>query len=96
MSDLRAAVPFYGPAPDLAAVPNIKAAVLGIYGGLDARINAGIPPLEEALKKAGTKYAIKIYDGANHAFNNDTGANYKKDAAIEAWKLTLEWFKSNL
>jgi carboxymethylenebutenolidase len=96
MSDLRAGVPFYGPAPDLAAVPNIKAAMLGIYGGLDARINAGIPPLEEALKKAGTKYTIKIYDGANHAFNNDTGANYKKDAADDAWKTTLEWFKNNL
>ena len=96
MSDLRAAVPFYGPSPDIAAVPNIKAAVLGIYGGLDTRINAGIPMLEEALKKAGTKYALKIFEGANHAFNNDTGANYKKDAADEAWKLTLEWFKSNL
>jgi carboxymethylenebutenolidase len=96
MSDLRAAVPFYGPAPDLAKVPNIKAAVLGIYGGNDARINAGIPALEEALKKAGTKYQIKIYDGANHAFHNDTGANYKKDAAEDAWKMTLEWFKANL
>ncbi|MCV4784220.1 dienelactone hydrolase family protein, partial [Escherichia coli] len=39
--ELKAAVPFYGPAPDLAKVPNIKAAVLGIYGGNDARINAG-------------------------------------------------------
>ena len=96
MSDLRAAVPFYGPAPDLAKVPNIKAAVLGIYGGLDSRINAGIPALEEALKKAGTKYQLKIYEGANHAFNNDTGANYKKDAADDAWKLTLDWFKANL
>jgi carboxymethylenebutenolidase len=96
MSDLRAAVPFYGPAPDLAKVPNIKAAVLGIYGGNDARINAGIPALEEALKKAGTKYQLKIYDGANHAFHNDTGANYKKDAAEDAWKMTLEWFKANL
>jgi carboxymethylenebutenolidase len=96
VAELKAAVPYYGPAPDLAKVPNIKAAVLGIYGGNDARINAGIPALEEALKKAGTKYQMKIYEGANHAFHNDTGANYKEDAARDAWKLTLEWFKANL
>ncbi len=94
--ELRAGVPFYGPAPDLAKVPNIKAAMLGIYGGNDARINGGIPALEEALKKAGTKFEIKIYEGANHAFHNDTGQNYKRDAAEEAWKRTLEWFKMHL
>jgi carboxymethylenebutenolidase len=94
--ELKAAVPFYGPAPDAAKVPNIKAAVLGIYGGNDARINGGIPALETALKAANVKYQIKIYDGANHAFHNDTGQNYKKDAAEDAWKMTLEWFKVNL
>lgn len=94
--ELKAAVPFYGPAPDLAKVPNIKAAVLGIYGGNDARINAGIPALEEALKKANVRYQIKIYEGANHAFHNDTGANYKKDAAEDAWRMTLEWFRTHL
>jgi carboxymethylenebutenolidase len=94
--ELKAAVPFYGPAPDIAKVPNIKAAVLGIYGGTDTRINAGIPALEVALKAAKTKYEVKIYDGASHAFHNDTGQNYKKDAAEDAWKLTLAWFKANL
>lgn len=94
--ELKAAVPFYGPAPDLAKVPNIKAAVLGIYGGNDTRINAGIPALEEALKKAGIKYQIKIYEGANHAFHNDTGANYNKAAAEDAWRMTLDWFKTYL
>ena len=94
--DLKAAVPFYGPSPDLANVPKIKAAMLGIYGGLDTRIDAGIPALEEALKKAGVKYQIKIYEGANHAFHNDTGANYKEDAAKDAWAMTLAWWKANL
>lgn len=94
--ELKAAVPFYGPAPDLAKVPNIKAAVLALYGGNDARINAGIPALEEALKKANVRYQIKIYEGANHAFHNDTGANYKKDAAEDAWNQTLSWFKTYL
>jgi carboxymethylenebutenolidase len=91
--ELSAAVPFYGPSPDLANVPNIKAAMLGIYGGNDTRINGGIPALEEALKKAKTKYQVKIYPGVNHAFHNDTGANYNADAAKDAWAKTLEWFK---
>ncbi len=94
--ELKAAVAFYGPAPDLAKVPDIKAAVLGIYGALDARINAGIPALEAALKAAGTRYDLKIYDGANHAFNNDTGANYLKAAADAAWAQTLAWFEQYL
>jgi carboxymethylenebutenolidase len=92
-SDLKAAVPFYGPSPTLEKVANIKAAVLGLYGGNDTRINAGIPALEEALKKAGVTYEMKIYPGANHAFHNDTGANYNAEAAKDAWARALEWFK---
>jgi carboxymethylenebutenolidase len=92
LPELKAAVPFYGPAPDTAKVPDIKAAVLGIYGGNDTRINAGIPMLETALKSAGTTYQLKVYDGAGHAFNNDTGQNYVKAAADDAWAQTLAWF----
>lgn len=94
--ELKAAVPFYGPAPDLAKVPDIKAAVLALYGGLDNRINAGIPALEAALKAANIRYQIKIFDGANHAFHNDTGPNYNPAAAQEAWKMALDWFKTYL
>ena len=94
--ELVAAVPFYGPAPDAAKVPDINAAMLGIYGGKDERINAGIPALETALKAAGTTYQVKIYDGAGHAFNNDTGGNYVKAAADDAWTQTLGWFDKYL
>ena len=94
--ELKAAVAFYGPAPDLAKVPDIKAAVLGLYGGNDTRIDAGIPALEAALKAAGTTYQTKIYDGAGHAFNNDTGQGYVKAAADDAWKQTLAWFDKYL
>ncbi|HEX9987724.1 MAG TPA: dienelactone hydrolase family protein [Chloroflexia bacterium] len=90
--DLKAAVPYYGPNPPLEDVPNIEAAVLGIYGGNDARITGQVPALEDALKKAGITYEIKIYEGANHAFHNDTGQNYKRDAAVDAWEKTLDWF----
>jgi carboxymethylenebutenolidase len=94
--DLKAAVPFYGPNPPLEDVPNIKAAVLGIYGALDTRITGQVPPLEEALKQAGTTYQIKIYEGADHAFHNDTGARYNPQAAKDAWEQTLSWFEKYL
>ncbi len=89
---LKAAVPFYGPAPDAAQVPNIKGAVFGVYGEQDERINGGIPALEEALKAAGTTYKITIYPGVNHAFHNDTGQRYVEEQATQAWNDTLAWF----
>ncbi|OEO28682.1 carboxymethylenebutenolidase [Devosia insulae DS-56] len=95
--DLLAAVPYYGGQPDAAAVPNIKAKVMAHYGGLDERINAGIPAFEEALKAAGTDYQIFIYEGANHAFNNDTSAaRYSKEASDLAWSRTMELFREVL
>ena len=90
--ELKAAVPFYGPAPDLAQVPNIKAAVFGVYAEQDERITPTAAPLEEALKAAGITYQMKIYPGVNHAFHNDTGTRYVEAVAIEAWQDTLDWF----
>lgn len=94
--DLKAAVAFYGPNPPLEDVANIKAAVLGIYGSLDQRITSKVPELEDALKKAGVTYETKIYEGASHAFHNDTGANYNPTAAKDAWEKTLAWFEGHL
>jgi carboxymethylenebutenolidase len=91
-SDLRAAVPYYGPNPPLEGAPNIKAAVLALYGENDQRINAGIPAIEEAMKKNNKVFERQIYAGAAHAFHNDTGRNYAPEAAQDAWKRTLEWF----
>ncbi|OGD16200.1 MAG: carboxymethylenebutenolidase [Candidatus Aminicenantes bacterium RBG_16_66_30] len=94
--DLAAAVPFYGRQPAPEDVPKIKAAMLIQYAGDDERINAGIPAFEEALKKAGVEYAIHMYEGAGHAFMNDTGQRYNKDAADLAWKRTVAFFKDKL
>ena len=94
---LKAAVAFYGRQPNAADVPKIKAAVQLHYGALDERINAGIPAYEEALKKAGVKYELYIYEGANHAFHNDTSAaRYNEAAAKLAWKRTLDFFDKYL
>ena len=94
---LKAAVAFYGRQPDAAEVPKIKAAIQLHYGALDERINAGIPAYEEALKKAGVKYELYIYEGANHAFHNDTSAaRYNEAAAKLAWKRSLDFFEKYL
>jgi carboxymethylenebutenolidase len=95
--DLKAAVAFYGRQPDVADVPKIKAAVQLHYGGLDERVNAGIPAYEEALKKAGVVYELYIYEGANHAFHNDTApTRYNEAAAKLAWERTLKFFVDKL
>lgn len=89
---LKAAAPFYGPAPDLEQVPNIQAAVLGVYAEQDERINGGIEPLQAALDAAGITYELKIYPGVDHAFHNDTGGRYVEEQALQAWSDMLAWF----
>ena len=94
---LKAAVPFYGRQADVADVPKIKAALQLHYGALDERINAGIPAYEEALKKAAVKYELYIYEGAQHAFHNDTApTRYNEAAAKLAWERTLKFFAEHL
>jgi len=90
---LQAAVPYYGPPPPLDQVPNIKAAVFGVYSDDPGDFaNEGRDNLEAALKAAGITYQIKIYPGTQHAFNNDTGPRYNEQQAIAAWNDTLAWF----
>ena len=94
---LKAAVAFYGAQPAAEDVPKIKAAVQLHYGGLDERINAGIPAYESALKSAGTVYELFIYEGVNHAFHNDTApTRYNAAAAKLAWQRTLDFFGKHL
>jgi carboxymethylenebutenolidase len=93
MPELLAAVPFYGPHPPLEDVPNIKAAVLAIYGELDSRINGGIPQIEEAMAANNKVYEKMIYPDADHAFHNDTGPRFNPEAAKDAWVRTLGWFE---
>lgn len=90
---LKAAVPFYGRQPAAEDVAKIKAALQLHYGGLDERVNAGIPAFEEALKKNNIVYELYIYEGANHAFHNDTApTRYNEAAAKLAWQRTIEFF----
>jgi carboxymethylenebutenolidase len=96
-ADLSAAVPYYGSVPEPGDVAQIEAKMLLHYAGLDDRINAGIPAYEEALKAAGVDYEKFVYEGANHAFNNDTAeARYDKPTADLAWSRTMAFFKETL
>jgi carboxymethylenebutenolidase len=95
--DLSAAVPYYGRQPASEDVPKIKAALLCHYAGQDERINRGIPAFEAALKAAKIDYQIHVYEGAQHAFNNDANpGRYHKEAAELAWKRTVSFFKEKL
>ncbi len=92
MSELRAAMPFYGPHPPAEDIPGIQAPVLSIYGGNDSRINSGIPGIEEAMQANIKVYVKLVYDGADHAFFNDMGTRYIPEAATDAWVRMLDWF----
>ena len=96
-ANVDAVVPFYGRQPASGEVSKIQAPLLLHYAGLDERINAGIPEYEQALKDAGVDYTIHMYEGANHAFHNDTSeARYDPQAAELAWSRTIEFFKQHL
>lgn len=95
--NLDGAVVYYGSAPPGNEVSSITGSLLLHYAGLDERINAGIPEFEAALKKARIKYQLHMYEGVNHAFNNDTNAaRYNKEAADLAWARTLDFMKVRL
>ena len=97
VSGLKAAVAFYGRQPVAEEVINIKAAIQLHYGALDERVNAGIAAYEEALKKNNIQYELYIYEGANHAFHNDTApTRYNEAAAKLAWQRTIDFFKKHV
>ena len=95
---LGASVVYYGTSPDSAALPSVKAPVLGLYGGNDARVNATIPRADSVLKALGRTYETHIYEGAGHGFlrqqGGQNGANLT--ATQQAWPATIAWFRRYL
>ena len=95
--DIAAAVAYYGRQPKPEQVPGISAAIQLHYAGLDTRINAGIDAYDAAHKAAGKTFELHVYDGVNHAFNNDTNAaRYDRAAATLAWQRTVAFLKTHL
>jgi carboxymethylenebutenolidase len=94
--DLAAGVPFYGAAPDTAAVKDIRAPLLVQSAEVDERINASWPELEKALKAAGVRYERHLYPQTQHGFHNDTTPRYDEKAAKLAWERTVAFLERYL
>jgi carboxymethylenebutenolidase len=92
---LAAAAPFYGPFPEGGNLRGARAAVLGVYGGLDARVNATRDAAKAALVAARLEHQILTFTPADHAFFNDTGARFNAPASQEAWSRVLAWFAAS-
>ena len=95
---LGAAVVYYGVSPKTESLSSIKAPVLGLYGGSDARVDATIPPADSAMKALGKTYTHNVFEGAGHGFlrqqTGQAGANML--AAQAAWPATIKWFRKYL
>lgn len=96
--DLKAAVVYYGTSPDSARLAVIKAPVLGLYGGDDARVDATVEPAAKEMKRLGRMYEYEMFAGAGHGFlrqqSGRDGANMK--ATKEAWPRTIKFLKARL
>ena len=94
---LDAGVVYYGPAPDPAEAVKVQAPLMIHIPSLDDRVKATAWPWVEALRKSGKPVTAYNYEGANHAFNNDTSAErYDAAAAALAWRRTLRHFRRHL
>ena len=96
ISDLKAAIPFYGGQPSSEETAQIEAPLLIHYAQLDTRVNEGWPDYEAALKKNDKEYTVYFYPGVNHGFHNTTTPRYDKPSADLAWSRTIAFFKDNL
>lgn len=95
---LGASVVYYGVSPKTEALSMVRAPVLGLYGGSDARVDATIPPADSALHAMGKTYSHSVFDGAGHGFlRQQTGMNgANMTATQQAWPATIAWFKRYL
>jgi carboxymethylenebutenolidase len=95
---IKAAVPFYGSAPDpLETVVSIKAPILAFYGEDDTRLVAGLPRLVEAMDREERDFSYMLYPHTGHAFFNDTNKlAYNEDAARDAWEKSLAFLHKHL
>ena len=94
----RAAVVYYGPNPDSTILAQVRAPVLGLFGGDDARVGASIPAAKAYLDAHHKPYDVHSFEGAGHGFLRDQGgrggANLR--AAQQAWPMTIAFFRDKL
>lgn len=94
---LSAAVSYYGPAPDPAEAPRVRAPMLFHLAGLDNRVNGTARPFAAAITAAHGAATVIEHPNVDHAFNNDISpARYNREAATQAWTQTLDFFRQHL
>ena len=94
---LGASVVYYGSPPNAEAMASIKAPVLGLYGGSDARISSTIPATDSTMKRLGKSYEFAVFEGAGHGFLRGQDANPANLAAAQqAWPKTVAFFREKL
>lgn len=98
--ELDAVAVYYGASPESSTLRNIRAPILGLYGGNDARVNTTIPPADSTMKSLGKTYEQRIYEGAGHGFlkshNAAAPAEPNTRASLQAWPETVSWFRRYL
>ena len=94
--DVGAGVVYYGSPLDPAEAGEVKAPILTFVGTEDNIPVDAIEAMHAAFTEAGIKNEYEVYDGAQHAFFNDTRESYNEQAATNAWPRTLAWFHENL
>lgn len=96
--ELRGAVVYYGTSPDSVALANVRARVLGLYAGDDARVGATVPGAVAEMRRLGKPYEVNTYEGAGHGFlrqqDGRDGANLR--AARAAWPRTIAFLRDVL
>jgi carboxymethylenebutenolidase len=97
VQELRAVVPFYGtPVPTADQIPNLQTPVLALYAELDRALTTQMGGVMTMMLAQQKTLGFVVYQGANHAFHNDTGAAYNAPAACDAWARTVAWFNKYL
>jgi carboxymethylenebutenolidase len=98
LEGIRGAVVYYGVSPDTALLGNVRAPVLGLYGGDDARVDATVPPAQAVMQRLGRRFDVATFEGAGHGFLRDqagrNGANQR--ASEQAWPRTIAFFRETL
>jgi carboxymethylenebutenolidase len=94
---IRSAIPFYGSPPETAELAHLDAPVLALYGENDERLIATLPDVTKRMHDAGVQFVSHVYEGAGHAFFNDTNpVTYRPDVAADAWTRSLEFLRGSL
>ena len=93
---ISAALPWYGTAPSPESMGSIACPVLALYGGVDEALISALPDVTRSMADAGVDFTSHVYDGAKHAFFNDTSINYDPAAAADAWPRALSFLERSL